>query len=91
MKARSTLLKQLTVFFKRKSTTKSNLVNNGLEEHGDEDEIQKTAATIEEETGISQNTVIKSLDKTHVIGQVDDASKQKIIVKFTTDSFRETV
>ena len=67
------------------------LVINGLEEPGDEDEIQKIAATIEEETGISWNTVIKNLDKIHPIGQVDDAGKQKRIVKFTSDSFRETV
>ena len=67
------------------------LVINGLEEPGDEDEIQKIAATIEEETGISRNTVIKNLDKIHPIGQVDDAGKQKRIVKFTSGSFRETV
>ena len=34
------------------------LVINGLGEPGDEDEIQKIAATIEEETGTSWNTVI---------------------------------
>ena len=53
------------------------LVINGLEEPGDEDEIQKIGVTIEEETGISQNTVIKNLKKTGPIGQVDDAGKQK--------------
>ena len=63
------------------------LVINGLEELGDEDEIQKIAVTIEEETGISRNTVIKNLNKTHPIGQVDDAGKQKRIVKFISDSF----
>ena len=63
------------------------LVINGLEELGDEDEIQKIAVTIEEETGISRNTVIKNLNKTHPIGQVDDAGKRKRIVKFISDSF----
>ena len=67
------------------------LVINGLEEPGDEDEIQKISATIEEETGISWGTVIKNLDKTDPIGQVDDAGKQNRIVKFTSDSFKETV
>ena len=67
------------------------LVINELEEPGDEDEIQKIAATIKEETCISRNTVIKNLDKTYPIDQVDDAGKQKRIVKFTSDSFKETV
>ena len=67
------------------------LVINGLEEPGDEDEIQKIGVTIEEETGISQNTVIKNLKKTGPIGQVDNAGKQKKIAKFTADSFRKTV
>ena len=48
-------------------------------------------ATIKEESGISRNTVIKNLDKTHPIGQADDAGKQKIIVLSTTDSFKKTV
>ena len=43
-------------------------VINGLEEPEDEDEIQKIAATIKEERGISWNAVIKNLDKTHPIG-----------------------
>ena len=47
------------------------LVINTLEEHGDEDETQKIAATIKEETGISQNTVLRNLDKTSPILQVD--------------------
>ena len=52
------------------------LVINGLEEPGDEDEIQKIATNTKEETGTSQNTVIKNLDKIHPISQVDDAGKQ---------------
>ena len=44
------------------------LIINGLEEPEDEDEIQKIATTIKEETGISWNAVIKNLDKTHPIG-----------------------
>ena len=40
-------------------------------------------ATIKEESGISRNTVIKNLDKTHPIGQADDAGKQKIIALST--------
>ena len=63
------------------------LVINGLEELEDEDEMQKIAVTIEEQTGISRNTVIKNLNKTHPIGQVDDAGKRKRIVKFISDSF----
>ena len=34
---------------------------------------------------------IQNLDKTHAIGQVDDAGKQKRIMRFTTDSVKETV
>ena len=33
---------------------------------------------------------LRNLDKTHLIGQIDNAEKQKKIVKFTSDSFRET-
>lgn len=40
---------------------------------------------------ISWNTVIKNLDKTHPIQQVDNASKQKSIVKFIKGCFKETV
>ena len=53
------------------------LVIKGLGEPGDEDEIQKIAATIEEEASISRNTAIKNLDRTHPISQVDDAGNQK--------------
>ena len=34
---------------------------------------------------------IQNLDKTHAIGQADDAGKQKRIMRFTTDSVKETV
>ena len=53
--------------------------------------MQKIVATIEEETGISRSPVIKNLNKTYPISQVDDAGKQKRIVKFRIDSFKETL
>ena len=34
---------------------------------------------------------IQNLDKSHAIGQADDAGKQKRIMRFTTDSVKETV
>ena len=67
------------------------LVISGLARLGEEDELQKVATTIEDETGITRNTVIRNIDKTHPIGQADENGKQKRIVKFTSDSFKETV
>ena len=40
---------------------------------------------------VGRNTVIKNLNKTHPISQINDAGKQKRIEKFTIDSFKETV
>ena len=63
----------------------------GLARPGEEDELQKVATTIDDETGITRNTVIRNIDKTHPIGQADENGKQKRIVKFTSDSFKEAV
>ena len=64
---------------------------SGLAEPGEEDELQKVATTIENETGFAHNTVIRNIDKAHPIGQADENGKQKRIVKFTSDSFKEAV
>ena len=64
---------------------------SGLAEPGEEDELQKVATTIEDETGFAHNTVIRNIDKAHPIGQADENGKQKRTVKFTTDSFKEAV
>ena len=55
-----------------------------LGEPRDEDEIQKIAATIEEETDICWKTVIMKLGKTYPVGHVHNTGKQKKIVKFTS-------
>ena len=67
------------------------LVISRLAQPGEEDELQKVATTIEDETGITRNTVIRNIDKTHPIGQADENGKQKRIVKLTSDSFKEVV
>lgn len=38
---------------------------SGFLGHEEEDELQKTATKIKDETGIARNTVIKYKDKTH--------------------------
>ena len=67
------------------------LVIRGLAEPWEEDELQKVATTIEDETGIVRNTVIRNINKTHPIGQANENGKQKRIVKFNLDSFKEVV
>ena len=67
------------------------LVISGLAELWEEDELQKVATTIEDETGIVRNTVIRNINKTHPIGQANENRKQKRIVKFNLDSFKEVV
>ena len=47
--------------------------------------------TLERECGISPDVIKNNLDKMHIIGFPDEYGKQLRIVKFTTDSFKETV
>ena len=63
----------------------------GLAELREEDELQKVTTTIEDEIGIACNTVIRNIDKAHPIEQADENGKQKGVVKFTSDSFKEAV
>ena len=72
-------------------TSTTPVLTDGLAQPGEEDELQKVATTIEDETGITRNTVIRNIDKTHPIGQADENGKQKRIVKLTSDSFKEVV
>ena len=67
------------------------LVISGLAEPGEEDELQKVANTIEDEAGIARNIVIRNISKAHPIEQADENGKQKRIVNFTSDSFKEAV
>ena len=57
-----------------------------MAELGEEDELQKVETTIEDETVIANNTVIRNINKEHPIGQVDENGKLKRVVKFTSDS-----
>ena len=41
---------------------------SGLVKPGEEDELQKVATTIENETGIVRNAIIRNIDKAHPIG-----------------------
>ena len=67
------------------------LVIRGLAEPGEEDESEKVTTTIEDETGIPRNTVIRNIDKTQQIGLANKSGKQRRIVKFTSDSSKEAV
>ena len=60
-----------------------------LAETGEENELQNVATTIEDETGIVRNTVIRNIDKAHPIGQADENGKKGKIVKFISDSLKE--
>ena len=60
-----------------------------LAEPGEENELQNVATTIEDETGIVGNTVIRNIDKAHPIGQADENGKKGKIVKFISDSLKE--
>ena len=73
------------------------LVTNGMAKPGREegadnsDDVKQVIETIEREWAIRQDIIKNNLDKTHPIGRPDEYGKQLRIVKFTTDSFKETV
>ena len=56
---------------------------SGLAESEKEDDLQKVATTIGDETGTAPDTIIRNIDKAHPIGQGDENGKRKRIVKFT--------
>ena len=76
---------------------RSCLVINGMAKPGHEegadnfDDVKQVIETLEKECGISQDFIKNNLDKTHPIGWPHEYGKQLRIVKFTTDSFKETV
>ena len=76
---------------------RSCLVINGMAKPGREegadnsDDVKQVIETLERKCGISQDIIKNNLDKTHPIGQPDEYGKQLRIVKFTTDSVKETV
>ena len=86
-----------SVFFKQKSTTKSNictdcaLLSTYQRNLETKMKYEKSPQPLKIKVYISWNTVIKNLDKTHLIQQVDNAGKQKSIVKFIKGCFKETV
>ena len=47
-------------------------------------------ATLEKETGISEDMILTNLDKAHPIGRVEDG-KQLRIVKSRSDHFKEVI
>ena len=53
--------------------------------------MKQVIETLERECRISQDVIKNNLDKTHPIGRLDNYCKELKIVKFTTDSFKETV
>ena len=73
------------------------LVINGMAKPGHEegadnfDDVKQVIETLEKECGISQDVIKNNLNKTHSIGWPHEYGKQLRIVKFTTDSFKETV
>ena len=76
---------------------RSCLIINGMakpehEEGADNsDVVTQVIKTLERECGISPDVIKNNLDKTHPIGHPDEYGKQLRIVKFTMDSFKETV
>ena len=76
---------------------RSGLVINGMAKPGHEegadnfDDVKQVIETLEKECGISQDFIKNNLDKMHPIGWPHEYGKQLRIVKFTTDSFKETV
>ena len=76
---------------------RSCLIMNGMpkSEHvegaDNSDDISQVIEVLERECGISPDVIKDNLDKKHPIGHPDKYGKQLRIVKFTTDSFKETV
>ena len=73
------------------------LAINGMAKPGHEEgadnsgDVKQVIETLERECGISQDVIKNNLDKTQPIGRPDWYGKQFRIIKFTTDSFKETV
>ena len=55
------------------------------------DDVKQFIETLERECGISQDVIKNNLNKMHPIGWPEEYGKQLRIVKFTTESFKETV
>ena len=55
------------------------------------DDVSQVIETLERECGISPDVIKNNLDKTHPIGRPGEYGKQLRTIKFTTDSFKETV
>ena len=67
------------------------LVINGMAEPRNESDDEKLVVSrLKEETGIDEDVIQQNIDKIHPIGQPEDG-KQRRIVKFTSDSFKERV
>ena len=67
------------------------LVINGMAEPENESDDEKLILSrLKEETGIDEDVIQQNIDKIHPIGQPEDG-KQRRIVKFTSDSFKERV
>ena len=55
------------------------------------DDLKQVMETLERKFEISQDVIKNNLAKMHAIGRPDVYGKQLRIVKFTTDSFKETI
>ena len=54
-------------------------------------DVSQIIETLERGCRISPDVIKNNLDKRHLVGRPDEYGKQLRIVKFTTDSFKETV
>ena len=54
----------------------------------DKNDLDKVAETLERESDISKDIIIKNIDKTHPIGKTDEKGLQRRIIKFTSRQFQ---
>ena len=66
------------------------MINRMAEPRNKNDDEKLILSGLKEKTGISEDVIQQNIDKIHPIGQPEDG-KQRRIVKFTSDSFKERV
>ena len=68
----------------------SGMMEPGKEDDHDSD-CEKIITTLSKETGIRKDFIKENIDKIHLLGKPNEEGRQLRIVKFTSDSFKETI
>ena len=72
------------------------LIVNSMMEPGEENDHYSDCekvitTTLSKESGIQKDVIKENIDKIHPLGKLDEEERQLRIVKFKSDSFKETI